>query len=244
MIQDRLHAIGLALAISLAFVPAVGKGEVVFGNLGASGTNALSNTGTDIGERDDPPGTTYRIALGFTTGSSSNFLKLTSISLGLFYDNAETAPFSLSIYENNAGSPAALALTSSITNVGLKGTYSFAFGNAQLSANTTYWIVPSDSLFWYVPSGNTTAQTPDAFGGSGYSWPGTTASVDGGSTWDPAELEIPGGRYSFSISAVPEQGTLPLAGIGLVGAGWAVRRMRRRSSADDVADHAANDAGV
>jgi hypothetical protein len=231
MIRPHFHAIGLALAISLAFVPAVGKGEVVFGNLGPTGTATLSTQNTDITTLD-------KYAAAFTTGTAGlSPLRLTSITLGLFHSETQSLPFTLSIYNDDNGGPGSIAFTSQPATIGDVALYEFMFENQALSANTTYWILPNSGLSWYRT--NFSPRTPVAYNNSGYTFSGYGESIDGGSTWGSDIFEV-----SFSISAVPEQGTLPLAGIGLVGAGWAVRRMRRRSSADDVADHAANDAGV
>lgn len=200
----------------------VTRAEVVFGNLGASANNALSTTNTDITP-------TYRLAVPFTTGSSSSFLSLQSITLGLFYDNFETASFGLSIYQNNAGVPSAtVAATAPAQTIGTAARYTFNFSNFQMTSNTTYWIQPDVDLSWYTPL---SSPTPVAYNSSGYSWPGTgLASSDSGSTWNTDDLIVNSGRYAFSVQAVPEPSTYALAAAGLGIAGIVVRARRRRAA--------------
>jgi hypothetical protein len=231
MVQPRLHAIGLALALGLAFVPAVGNGEVVFGNLGPTGTATLSSQNTDIT-------TVEKYAAAFTTGTAGlSPLRLTSITLGLFHSETQSLPFTLSIYNDDNGEPGLIAFTSQPVTIGDVALYEFMFKSQALSANTTYWILPNTGLSWYRTSFS--PRTPVAYNNSGYTFSGYRSIEPPSTTWNPDIFEV-----SFSISAVPEQGTLPLAGIGLVGAGWAMRRMKRRSAAETVASEAVNDAGV
>jgi hypothetical protein len=207
-----------AATLGLSSMPSA-RAEVVFGNLGASGTAALSTTNTDITS-------TFRIAVPFTTGSDSSFLKLQSITLGLFYDNLETSSFGLSIYEDNSGVPSAtVAATAPAQNVGTVGLYTFNFSSFQMASNTTYWIQPAVDLSWYTPN---SSPTPVAYNSSGYTWPGSgTASNDGGSTWDTDELVVVNGRYAFSVQAVPEPSTLVLAAAALGLGCYAAARRRR-----------------
>lgn len=222
LVSRRLVAVLAILAIGSASVATAAPiTDIVFGNLGASGTNALSNVNNDIT-------TTDLVAVPFTTGSgASTPLVLQSISLGLFYDTFATGTFSLSIYQNNAGVPSpTVAYTSVPQAIGNTGLYSFSFGNAVLSPNTTYWIQPSPGLSWYTPNNSL---TPVAYNSSGYSWPGNgLVSFDSGATWGTDE-QIFNARYSFSVSAVPEPSTVALAaaGLGLAGLLW----FRRRNSA-------------
>ncbi|MFM8951687.1 MAG: choice-of-anchor R domain-containing protein [Planctomycetaceae bacterium] len=198
----------------------VATAEVVFGNLGLSGTAALSSSGSDMAG-------IYSAAVGFTTGSSNDTLKLDSIRLGLFYDNVATQSFTLKVYENNGGKPGALAFTSSPSLIAAKNRYSFSFGQQQMTASTTYWIVPDESLFWYGPS---PASAPVAFNASGYVSAGTVASSDSRVTWT-ATPEI--NFYSVSVQAVPEPSTYAMAAIGAGVAG--LMGWRRRKVAADAA---------
>jgi hypothetical protein len=208
-----------AALLGLGAMPAA-QAEVVFGNLGASATAALSTTNTDITS-------TYRIAVPFTTGSDSSFLKLQSITLGLFYDNFLTSSFGLSIYEDNSGVPSAtVAATAPAQNIGIVGLYTFNFSSFQMASNKTYWIQPAVDLSWYTPN---SGLTPVAYSSSGYTWPGTgTASIDSGSTWDTDELFVNNGRYAFSVQAVPEPSTFVLMATAL-GLGCVAATRRRRA---------------
>jgi hypothetical protein len=196
--------------------------DVVFGNLGESGTNALSTTNTDITS-------TYRLAVPFTTGSGTLVpLKLQSITLGLFYDNTLTADFGMSIYSDNAGVPSTTPFaTAPAQSISTASLYTYNFGNVALAEGATYWIVPGVDLSWYTPLAS---PTPQAFNGSGYSWPGTgLASSNGGTSWNTNDLVVVNGRYAFSVQAVPEPSTYALAALGLGVAGFV--RARRRKSA-------------
>lgn len=216
-----LKAVWISFAVALGIVagPARVQAETVFGNLGVSGTGALSSSGSDMVP-------IYSAAVGFTTGTSSDTLKLESITLGLFYDNFATQSFTLKLYQDNAGAPGALAFTSSASLIGVKDSYSFSFGQEQLASSTTYWIVPDESLFWYGPS---PASAPVAFNGSGYVAAGTVASTDNRATWT-ATPEI--NFYSVSVQAVPEPSTYVTAAIGFGVAG--LMGWRRRKGLVDV----------
>lgn len=221
MILKRVLAVAAAISLATVFGSAAAKADVAFGNLGASGTNALSTTSTDITP-------TYRLAVPFTTGSSSSFLKLESITVGLFYDNFETSSFGLSIYANNSGVPSStIAATAPAQTIGTAGRYTFSFSNFQMAANTTYWIRPAVDLSWYAPL---TSPTPVAYNASGFSWSGTgLASSDGGSTWNTDDLVVNNGRYAFSVQAVPEPSTYAMAAVAAGLFGWA-RFSRRRAA--------------
>lgn len=219
---NRLQAFAasLALAAVMALAPSRSNADVVFGNLGANGTNALSGVNNDITSTD-------LVAVGFTTGTgASTPLKLQTITLGLFSETE--APYTLSIYATGTdGNPSnTVVATSAATTVGATGKYTFAFSNPLLTASTTYWIKPLPGLSWYTPA---SGLTPVAYNGSGYTSPGPgLVSFDSGSTWVSDEL-VNNGRYSFSVSAVPEPSTYALTAIGLSIAGL-VRARRRKAS--------------
>lgn len=200
----------------------IATAEVVFGNLGATGTGALSSTNTDFGPTDG----TRALAQGFTTGSSNDYLTLQSITLGLF-DNTIPDLRSVSIYSNNAGNPGTSLFTSSSQAVTTTNKYTFTFANSKLNANTTYWIVPEGPASWYLDAGIT---NPGEQNGSGYAYAGTRLSTVGtGGPWTSSGLT----SYSVSIQAVPEPSTYCLAAIGVGGAG--LMGWRRRKGAADAA---------
>jgi hypothetical protein len=212
----------VALVVSGLVSGSIATAEVVFGNLGATGTAALSSTNTDFGPTDG----TRALAQGFTTGSSNDYLTLQSITLGLF-DNTSPDLRTVSIYSNNAGSPGTSLFTSSSQAVTTTNKYTFTFANPKLNANTTYWIVPGGPASWYVENGFT---NPTEQNGSGYAFVGTRLSTVGtGGPWTSSGLT----SYSVSIQAVPEPSTYAMAAIGAGVAG--LMGWRRRKVAADTA---------
>ncbi len=204
--------------------------DVVFGNLGASGTGAIDTGDTAIVGSSVSGSSGNSFAVAFRTGTNSSFLKLQSVTLGL----SDVAPFStalLAVVENNAGLPTGTQKASASLQVGSTGRYSFGLGNVAVSPNTTYWVT--------VTAQNATdpnqfnwlrAAAGDPFSGlnnSGYVVPSATyvrRSQDGGA-WNNFTN---GQTLSMSITAVPEPSTYALAAIGFGVAGFA--RWRRRAS--------------
>lgn len=200
----------------------VSRADVVFGNLGSSGTGALGGTNTDI----SPSGDVAGLAQGFSTGAASaSTLTVQSITLGLFGATipAPPVPASVGIYADISGVPASTALfTSSTLNIQETDRYTFAFSSAVLQPNTTYWVIPTAGISWHI---NTPGSTPTAQNGSTYSYAGTLELPTGVSpSWQEAGLQ----RYSVSITAVPEPSTYALAAIG-IGVAGLVRARRRKS---------------
>ena len=202
----------VALGVLTAGSAHVATAEVVFGNLGTSGTGAITNTNTDIG-----PTAGFNIAQSFTTTTGTSNLKVASITLGLFGDGAIST--TVGIFSDNTGEPAASPLfTSSAVTVGAKGLYTFGFSGATLSAGLNYWVYPLADVSWY-----TAATAPVAQNSSGYAFNAT--EENDGNGWVPAGSN----RYSISVSVVPEPSTYALAAVGLGVAGFV--RARRRKSA-------------
>lgn len=207
------HVISTAVAlaaIACSSVVFAVPSDVVFGNLGASGTGGLGSTNTDIG----PTQNDY-LAQGFTAASPN--LSLTSVSLGLFGDGSIAT--SVGLYADNFGQPAASPLyTSSVVNVGAKTTYTFNFTGANLTNGSTYWVVPLSDVSWYL---NNPGSAPVGQNSSGYAFVNTLENIDGAG-WTGAGSN----RYSLSVTAVPEPSTYAMAGIGMAAAG--LLRWRRR----------------
>ena len=221
MISRRsfVQTIACFVALSAMAVHAAPLTDVVFGNLGASGTAALSDTNTDFGAAV----ATKALAQGFTTGASNEFLTLQSIALGLFNDETPNVR-TVSIYSNNSGNPGAPLYTSSSQAVTTAGVYTFSFANQQLDPNTTYWIVPEGPASWYI---NLDETQPTGQNGSGYSYFGTVRSTTGASgPWVSSSLQ-----YSVSIQAVPEPSTYAMAAIGAGVAGLMSWRRRKIAAA-------------
>jgi hypothetical protein len=194
----------------------VAESAVVYGNLGVSGTGAITNTNTDVG-----PGVNSFIAQGFT--ASSPDLDVTSITLGLFGASEGSVPATIGIYADNFGQPAVSALyTSAVTNVGTTGLYNFSFTGAQLTNGSSYWVIPQTAVSWY-----TAATAPAGLNSSGYVFTQTVESSSLAGPWAAAGSN----RYSLSVQAVPEPTTYALGAIGIAAAGFARWRRRRSSGA-------------
>jgi len=213
-----------ALIIAVTLCPlAAQAGMIVFGNLGATGTTALSTTNTDLGT--SKVNDTNWIAQGFNTGTSS-LLTVDAITVGLFGQDPGTTPLTVSIYSSSAGAPDAVLFTSASTNVGSGGKYSFNFSGATLAPNTTYFVVPNGGS-WYWNTG--TPAGPVGQNASGYTSADTYESTALGSTpAGPWITPASSTRYSVSVQAVPEPSTLVLGAVGFAGAYW-LRRRRLKS---------------
>lgn len=208
----RLLAVVCCIAVASA---TSARADIVFGNLGASGTGALGTTNTDIG-----PTIGNYLAQGFT--ASTPLLSITSISLGLFGDGS--IPTTVSIFADNFGQPAVSPLfTSGTVTVGEKGTYEFNFSGANLTNGSTYWVVPQGDVSWYL---NSPGSAPVEQNSSGYAFVNTQENIGGGG-WTAAGSN----RYSVSVVAtVPEPSTYALAALGLGLAGL-MRARRRKATA-------------
>lgn len=229
-----IRSLGVAATLAaVTFCSLNARAEVVFGNLGSSGTNQYLNSSTDL-----KPGSW--LAQGFNTGTTSTNLSVSSITLGLFGVSEGTVPFSVAIYSNdsfNGNVPGTLLHTSAITNVGGAANYAFTFTGAELTANTSYWIVPSggSSSSWYSRTGGTApSRTPTGQNLSGYSYVGTAGSVAPTSSpsgpWSQEADNIGTDAYTVSITAVPEPSNVVMAGLGVGGLAMMVRTRRRKAA--------------
>jgi hypothetical protein len=213
----KLSHLSLPAFLCLALgVASIAESAVVYGNLGVSGTGAITNTNTDVGA-----GVNNFIAQGFT--ASSPDLDVTSITLGLFGASEGSVPATIGIYADNFGQPAVSALyTSAVTNVGTTGLYNFSFTGAQLTNGSSYWVIPQTAVSWY-----TAAPVPAGLNSSGYVFTQTVESSSLAGPWAAAGSN----RYSLSVQAVPEPTTYALGAIGIAAAGFARWRRRRSSGA-------------
>ena len=220
MISRRtcLWLLTCAAALGVSAAHAAPLTDVVFGNLGASGTNSVGNFNADVGNGSVP---FLNAAQGFTAASPN--LAVTSVGLWLFGDGS--IPTTVGIFANNAGVPAASPLfTSSTVNVGAKALYQFSFSGANLTNGLSYWIRPvtATEVSWYLGSA-----APAQQNSSGYSYLG--AAENSGAGWGASTTNT----WSLTISAVPEPSTYAMAAIGAGVAG--LMGWRRRKGAADAA---------
>jgi hypothetical protein len=208
----------LAIVFFVIASTAVAKADVVFGNLGASGTAAIGSTNTDYGPGDSAE---LSLAQGFSVGSSSTNLDVQSVKVGLFATSSGSVPLTVAIYSDNSGVPGSALFTSGTVNVGNTGVYTFPFSGVSLNTSTSYWIVPQGPASWYLNDDDT---SPAGQNSSGYARTSTKRnSPSVGWTTPSPNLS----SYSVSINAVPEPSTLALAGLGMAACVVAARRRRR-----------------
>lgn len=223
--------IRIALSAIVACLLAVGafgtaRADVVFGNLGSLGNNALSNT--NFGVQD-----TSWLGQGFTVGGTNT--SVTSVTLGLFDANGTTV--NLSIYAGGTAGPSGSPLGTSSQTVGstTPALQTFNFSpNVNLNSGSGYWIVASTTepggLFnWAFNDAGDFGTVQNASGWTAIANQ-TRNSTDGGLTWSNSGVNRP---TAFSINAVvpvPEPSTWALAAAGLAAAGFV--RARRRKARD------------
>ena len=207
----------LALVACILASAHAAEAGVVFGNLGASGTDPIGSTNTDYGPSDSFE---RLLAQGFLVGAGATNLQLQSVTLGLFASSSGTVPLTVAIYDDVAGTPNAAVYTSGTVNVGNTGVYTFPFTGATLSTQTAYWVVPQGPASWYLDAA---IATPAQQNGSGYTYVDTLRQLPD-TTWVNPNPNLD--SYSVSINAVPEPSTLVLAGLGVAACVAAARRRR------------------
>jgi hypothetical protein len=194
--------------------------EVVFGNLGPTGTNAIDEDNNSIVTSSN-----FR-AHGFVVGGTNRVLQ--SIALGLESDVSISAR--VQIFADSSGSPTGSALGTATEQVTISSAtlYTFAFPNLLLDESSTYWAVVSalsaGNLSW---SYNAAAAVPGPQNGSGYTFVGTLTSSNAGSSWGGLSTSGFNTYPAMSISAVPEPSTYVLAATALGLCGIAAARRRR-----------------
>lgn len=211
-----------AIAVGLCLVTGSARAsQVVFGNLGSDGSDAILSTSTLITS-------SAWIAQGFSTGASTTRLFVDQIVLGLEDNGAGAVNTTISIWSNSGGSPGSLLATSSSQSVSAETKYTFVFGAFELTPSTSYWVVLKDAgSRWNFASSE---EAPSQQNSSGYSYLGTIRTTNAGSSWTSSSLNT---IASLSISAsqaspepIPEPGTWAAAALLVSAAAYA--RWRRR----------------
>ena len=207
--------------------------NVVFGNLGSTASGAVTplsaaQVGSTVqGENG------FSLAVGFTTGTNADFLKLTSVVIGL----GDVTPYNdalLKLVADSSGNPSGSVLASKALSTGPNGKYTFDLGVVPLSAGTTYWVtleaVDASAPNFFNWLNNTATVDASVQNGSGYSLAGGRSNDGTGGGW----VNFAGGsKLAISVQAVPEPSTYALAAIGAGVAG--LMSCRRRKVAVDAA---------
>ena len=222
-------AVSFAAALT-AVVLAVGsaKAEVVYGNLGSSGTNAIASTG-GVGIAS----AIWR-AIGFTVSGTN--LQLDTATIGFNVSAAGSATIRLDLYTNGSGTTPGTSLfnTSQLLAANtVNQPITFNFGQL-LTSGSTYWIVAQRTagtgvVTWRPASPQTAPGTQNSSGWTSLGNVTGITSSNSGTSWGST-----GNGQSSSISltaVVPEPSTWAMAGAGLALAGtYGVHRRRRRVS--------------
>jgi hypothetical protein len=213
---------GAALAVGSA------NAAIVFGNLGASGSGAITNSGgTTLS-------TTQWRAVGFTANGLN--LVLETATLALSVNNNGPATIGLDLYTSvGAGANAAPGTSLfGITQVIARNSFDkVTFNlNQTLDDGASYWLVAKliagpGTLAWRSPD---PAAAPTGLNGSGWSNLGGRTSTTSGTSWG-ATGNASGSAISLSASPIPEPGTWAAMAIFAGGAAYAGWRRRQQQLA-------------
>ena len=190
---------------------------------------------------NDPAGFTLNMtsgsniyATGFTTGTDSSFLDLTSVKLSLKSVSPTANPivrlFSSTLLSGTSIPDAPLATLTGPTINNTLSSQTFTFtGSYQMSPSTNYWVVlsaaGSDSFQW-----ETASNPPAVANASGYAAIGGRRQANTFASWT---ANGPASTGMVEVQAIPEPSTIMLAGIGVAGAVAVdcTRRRKRRERA-------------
>ena len=215
--NSAVHALAAFVSFLVTVASPAVKAEVVFGNLGPSGTPVSNGLNVSI---ISPA----QYVQGFTTGTSNLTLQTVSTFLRV---GTGTENVSAVLWSESAGTPGSILATSSPLAVSnTASAYTFSFGSGyELSPTESYFIglIPPSSgtsLRWFVePS----SALPEEQNDSGYAYLNTQSLSSG--VW--STVTGPGQGIQISITAVPEPRNLALLGAGgvLIASGWLRRRV-------------------
>jgi hypothetical protein len=222
-------AIAAAAVVVFLAVGTAKAGIVVYGNLGSSGTNAISSSGGIV-----LTATTWR-AIGFTVGGTNVMLE--TVTIGFNVGSSGSADVRLDLYSNSSGQPGTSLFNTSQSLAAntLNQPITFNF-NQTLSSGSTYWIVAqraggtgnATALAWR-PAAGTPNPAPITQNASGWLNLGNATGVtsaDSGATWGSTGT---GSSNSISFTAiVPEPSTWAMGGVGITFAASCREFQRRR----------------
>jgi hypothetical protein len=202
---------GMGLVL-LGLAPAVGRADMILGNLGAPNGSSVSIDSTDL------------YAASFTMGSQA--YSLSDAQITLTFSPPSSTTFELE--SDSAGQPSGTVLSTFDNPILLSGlrTYTFTPDSPfTLAANTTYWLVGSttdSSTTDWVASAPATNPT-----GSGATFGSYASSSDAGATWNAS---FPTTQFQLDGAAIPEPSSLFLTGTGIcvVATVGLLRRRTRR----------------
>lgn len=200
--------------------------------IGSAGTGyseiVLSNPFEQVGAINATVSGSNYFTTGFITGTDANFLSLQSVNLSLATSGTAASVSPVVQLFSGTGSPTTLLGSFSSQTVAVTIPTSFAFnylGSASLLPSTNYWVVLSASagqaFGWY-----TTDENPSAQNSSGYAFTSGKRSTNAGSSWVNSSAAASG---AVSITAVPEPSSIVLAGLGVLVAGYQLRRRMKRA---------------
>jgi hypothetical protein len=156
------------------------------------------------------------IATSFTTDNQTYTLNSVTLSLNVPIGPETITPM---IFADGSGAPTGLSLETFSSTIS-SGIQTFLSTGLALAPNTTYWVATQATgtgvAGWFSTS------SPNQIG----NWTigdGGRRSLDGGSTWGTAS---PVGFLTIDATPVPEPATAQLALLGLIMAGFVIRRAR------------------
>jgi hypothetical protein len=187
----------LALLLTLSALDSWSQGTIYLSNLGESGAGYSVGGGSQ----------------SFATGLSSNGFVLNSVTLvmGAMLDNASN--FTVSIFDDNAGTPGnLLSLLNGNNDPRTAGEYAYTSSGLILASSTTYWIVASC---------DSSSPNPPIMPPGGYTWQETLSqNILAGGGWSAGigNTGFTGATFQFAVNAtpVPEPSACALLGVAVI----------------------------